>query len=194
MPDPSPLDYGRRPGPRQFHLSRWIVYPVLAVILFLVLDGVLIPSGTRSREVAMRARCLSAMHQIGLAVNEYAQDHGGTYPDSLATLVREVPDFAPEVLVCGDSRDTPAAGPTTRAVADAVAAGGHCSYVYAGAGLTVRTVTPTTIVAYEPVPRHGGGGDVLYGDGHAAWMAAAALPSTASPAVSPSPGRTPTRR
>ncbi len=176
MSVPTPLDYGRPTGPRRQRLSPWVSYPILLVAVLALVAA--LSSGTsshHSRETAMRARCLSNLHQIGLANLLYAQEHGGTFPDTLATLIREEPDLPPSVLVCDDSTDTPAAAPTTRAVADAVAAGGHCSYVYVGGGLTAATATAATVVAYEPVSHHNGDGcNVLYGDGHAAWVTAAA--------------------
>ena len=191
---PTPLEYGRPPARSATHVRRWIAYPALVIVVAFLLTGLMIPSSNHSRERAVRAICASNLHQVGLAIHVYRQDHGGRYPDTLGTLIREVPGLASRTLVCPDSTDTPAAGPTTRDVADAVAAGGHCSYVYAGAGRTDGTAGPSTVVAYEPMADHKGDGcNVLFGDGDVRWLdrtaAATALPAGTVPAGSGSQNR-----
>jgi prepilin-type processing-associated H-X9-DG protein len=139
------------------------------------------------RDASPRAKCVSNLHQIGLAILLYQQDHGGQYPDTLGRLT-ETEQIGPDVFVCPESNDQPSTGPTTRAISDEVTAGPaghHCSYVYIGRGLTDKTVTPTTIVAYDAPDDHGGdGGNALYGDGHVDWLnkadAAKVLPAWAA--------------
>ncbi len=125
-----------------------------------------------------RENCASNLHQIGLAILLYQQDHGGRYPASLAETAADEA-VGTQCFVCPASGDVPSPGPTTRAVTadlDAGPVGGHCSYVYVGRGLTDRTVTPTTVVCYEPPTNHDGyGGNVLFGDGHADWQTNAGL-------------------
>jgi hypothetical protein len=53
-------------------------------------------------------------------------------------------------------------------------AGGHCSYVYLGNGLTTATATPNTVVVYEPPTPITGGSEVLFGDFHVDWVDATA--------------------
>ena len=88
---------------------------------------------------------------------------------------REVPDWSPAALICPDDDDgnTPARGASRATVGDAIAAGGHCSYVYLGCGMTKATATAGTVVLYEPVTpvsRHEHGCNILTGDGHAKWF------------------------
>ena len=125
--------------------------------------------------------CGGNLHAIGQGILLYQVDHGGRYPDTLGQIVDPGGPVTPGALVCPAADQTAADGPTTRAVAAAVdGGGGHCSYVYVGRGLTEKTVTDTTVVAYEPVANHGDGGHVLYGDGHADWVAAGPLAEVAA--------------
>lgn len=116
------------------------------------------------------AACASNLHQIGLGILLYQQDHGGRYPDTLGELV-ELEGISPACLTCPAADDEPATGPTTRAVVADLVAGGHLSYVYVGRGLTDNTVADDTVVCYEPLANHSGAGmNVLFGDGHAEWV------------------------
>lgn len=51
---------------------------VIAVVA--VLGALLFAAFSRAREKGRTAACQSNLHQIGLAVQQYAQDHDGTYP------------------------------------------------------------------------------------------------------------------
>jgi prepilin-type processing-associated H-X9-DG protein len=109
-------------------------------------------------------RCYMNLVHIGIATNMYMMQNGGAYPDDLATLLA-AGELGSEEFVCPATTDTPATGPTTRATAANLTAGGHLSYVYVGKGMT--TATPrTAVVAYEAPSRHGGDGmHVLLADG-----------------------------
>ena len=157
----------------------------LAVVALVALSAAAVgwaawPRTTHCRESNVRARCASNLHQIGLAILLYQQAHGGQCPDTPGQLVRTT-EIGPAAFVCPATDDRPSAGPTLRAVADAVDAGpaGHrCSYVYLARGLTAASITPTTVLAYEPVTNHDrDGGNVLFGDGHVEWQ------------IRPDPGR-----
>ncbi len=121
----------------------------------------------------MKSASQSNLHQIGLAILMYAQDHGGRYPDTLGEVWR-ASRSRPQAFVCPASPDEAAAarprGPSPPAVD---AAGGHCSYVYVGRGLTDEDRDRRDGGRYEPLANHGDGGNVLYGDGHADWADAA---------------------
>ena len=114
------------------------------------------------------ASVLSAANlaRIGGSIQAYCAVNGGRYPDQLASLWQTQPPGSTAALIAPASSDTPAAGSTPAAIAAAIAAGGHCSYTYVGAGLT--TATPATVVAYETTVRYAGRCNVLYGDGHVA--------------------------
>jgi len=118
--------------------------------------------GTRSR-----MKCESNLRQIGLAMLLYANANGGTYPQTIdQLLVFHWDDITPELFCCPAANDTPAAGPTTRAVVSDLLSGGHLSYVYLGGRF--RDPAPTdAVLAYEPPGVHGGNVmNVLFGDGH----------------------------
>ena len=179
---PPPLDYRTPPSPSS--LARRLARPALiatavVVVAALVLLVLLRPAGRRGDE-SPRAQCASNLHQIGLGILLFQQDHGGHYPASLAELISAV-QVGPEVLVCPSANDTPAVlpppppgqtEPTTQAVAAALAVPGHVSYVYFGhADWTDAVIPPDAIIAAEPPSHHGGDGStVLYGDGHADWQ------------------------
>lgn len=199
MIDPTipPLDYGRRTARHLIRVPPWAAWPAILCVVVALLYAAT-PSTNGSRERARQRACASNLRQIGWALRAYCRDHGGDYPDSLATLVRTGPSLSPETLICPDDEDaTPATGATRAAVADALAAGGHCSYTYLGRGLTATTATAATVVVYEPstpIDRHQNGCNLLWGDGCADWCgitdAAKVLPAgTVVPWVRAPPGR-----
>jgi len=134
----------------------------------ITLGGVLLllPARHPSREPAYRARCASNLRQIGQALQMYANDYLGPLPPSFDYLIR-LEDIPADAFVCPTSVDEVATGPTSQAVAATVVGSpGHCSYVYAGAGLSGKSLTPKHILAYEPMKNHSNGGmNVLFGDG-----------------------------
>jgi prepilin-type processing-associated H-X9-DG protein len=111
----------------------------------------------------------SNLRCIGQAILLYTNDHRGEYPDSFQTILLNE-DVTSAVFVSPARSETPAKGPTTQAIANQMAAGGHLSYIYLGRGLSGNTVKPNTIVAYEMIPHAGGGTNVLFGDGHVEWV------------------------
>jgi prepilin-type processing-associated H-X9-DG protein len=114
-----------------------------------------------------QVKCASNLHQIGLTMMLYANEHGGTYPQTMDKLVHlDGYDISTEIFCCPASYDTPAAGPTTRAVAANLMAGGHLSYVYLGNGFRDGT-SVDAVLARETLGHHQGGGiNVLFGDLH----------------------------
>ena len=120
-----------------------------------------------------KARCASNLHQIGLGILLYQNDNDQHYPPSLAEVVAE--GISPQQLICYGSNDTAAEGskPTTRQAAEFLAKPGHCSYVYLGhADWTGKTVPDDAVVAYDPPAHHeNDGSEILFGNGHAEWIA-----------------------
>jgi hypothetical protein len=93
----------------------------------------------------------SNLHQIGLAIQAYTQNHGGEFPESLSRLVLDGEASDSAVFISPLRSDTPAKGPNAQAIANQMTAGGHVSYTYLGRGLNESTLTPDTIIAYELV-------------------------------------------
>jgi hypothetical protein len=109
-------------------------------------------------------RCSSNLERIGMHAIFYATVHAGGFPGRLDELLDEL---KPEDFIAPFTSDTPATGPTTRDVAAQLSAGGHCSYLYLGKGLTTAA-PPGTVLAYEPLSNHQyniRGVHVLYTDG-----------------------------
>jgi len=141
---------------------RQILFSVIAVLflgLLILRDELLSP------RPPLEIMSASNLRQIGQAILIYTQDNAENYPDSFQTLLLNE-DINSEVFVSPLTSDTPAQGPTTQVVAAQLTAGGHLSYVYLGRGLTTKTATPDTVVAYQIVPNSRSNTNVLYGDGH----------------------------
>ncbi len=173
---PSPLapavpDYAS-PPPRRRWVPRGLLTAVAVVGGLALLVSILLPNLCKSRETANRAKCASNLHQIGLAILLYQQDHAGQYPDTLGRLV-ENEQIGAEVFVCPSSNDEKSPADKPEAIAadiDAGPAKHHCSYLYFGRGLTDKTVADTTVIACDVPDDHDRDGvNVLYGDGHADW-------------------------
>jgi prepilin-type processing-associated H-X9-DG protein len=159
-----------------------------AAVVVALLLAMLVPPLNRAREQSRRTTCANNMRQLGQAMMIYASVNGGRFPDRLERLLSYVPSSA---MVCPSTSHTAAAGQTPQLQAVDLAKGGHLSYVYVGdAYVTNAPLNPaTTIVLYEPLANHRDGIDVLYADGHVAFLpaavAAAALPGsqTARPSL-----------
>jgi len=53
---------------------------LVVVAIIAILAGILLPATQMARERSKRTACLSNLHQIGLALNMYADDNGSRYP------------------------------------------------------------------------------------------------------------------
>ncbi|MGD1278778.1 MAG: hypothetical protein ABR964_16315 [Tepidisphaeraceae bacterium] len=155
------LDHSPLRRRRHWHL--WLLGFVVLLVAMILASALLPERGAPG--MANMIKCAGNLSQIGKAIGLYAADHRNQFPDSFQTLmVCQQLDSA--VFVCPASSDTPAAGATTRATAQQLSAGGHCSYIYLGCGLTVNSATANTVVAYEPLGHHPHVGiNVLFGDG-----------------------------
>jgi prepilin-type processing-associated H-X9-DG protein len=131
----------------------WRATNVLCVAALLALIGVGTLPSTGNRHPPLRLWCASNLRHIGLAAILYADANGDRLPPSFDTLLltRDIP---PETFTCAASTD---------AVGTVPLGPGTCSYVWAGAGLTVGAPSNTPI-AFEPIAHHGAGGNVLYVD------------------------------
>ncbi len=127
---------------------------------------VVMPMFGMSHERGNRIKCQSDLRMIGWACDNYAQGHGGAFPDSFDNLL-PAPQYA--VFVCPSSNDDRAVGDTPEQMLAAFHQPGHCSYVYVGAGLTIKS-PPKTVLAYERLVNHYEGMHVLYVDGSVVWL------------------------
>lgn len=118
---------------------------------------------------ANRVKCASNLWQIGQAMNLYAQEHGGQFPDDLPALILHA-DLVADNFVCPSTNDEKAPGQTPQEQAANLLQPGHCSFVYLAKGLTTQ-VESTRVLALEPLTNHEGEGiNVLFADIHVEWL------------------------
>ena len=142
----------------------------LRAILLLILVGsggliVGICSTTNSvKETVNRRNCAFNLHNIGLALLQYANEHDGTLPTTLDVLLSTT-NISPVNFVCMSSNETPATGPTTQALVANFETPGHLSYIYLGKDMLADILDPKFIVAHDKPDNHRYDGiTVLYGD------------------------------
>lgn len=140
--------------------------PLLAAGIVLAIGVLVLP--VRKPTVSLRARCLSNLHQVSIALTMYGAERG-MYPPHLAQLVQD--GYLPAgALVCPATSDTEAPGTSAAARARAVrspAAGcRHCSYVFVAAGKPYADRAPGAVVLYDPPGNHKAGMWALFADGH----------------------------
>jgi prepilin-type processing-associated H-X9-DG protein len=141
-------------------------------------------------ERADRVKCASNMRQIAQALQLYANDHGGHYPDDLLTLLLNE-DITSAVFVCPSSNDLAATGATTRELTEDFKKPFHCSYIYFGNGMSTPIPDDRVILA-EPIENHQDGMNILFGDGRVEFVdkddAAKLLKATSPATQSTMPG------
>jgi prepilin-type processing-associated H-X9-DG protein len=148
----------------------------VAVGLFLLACGVgaavMIPHYNRTRLAAHRNVCASNLRKIGAALERYALDNGGKFPESLAKLM-VVEKLDGELFLCPLGGQTVTRGETPQARADKLIFGSHLSYAYLGRGMNRRSGAGAgyaTVMAYERLSNHGDGINVLFADGRVAFV------------------------
>ena len=120
--------------------------PVLAI-----LAGMLLPALGSAREKAHRCACMSNEKQIALAIAQYADDNNGVVPPTLNALSNYVAGST-KMFFCPQTQDQK-----------------HYSYQLTGA-TNLWNSDPDVVVLYENLDNHRAGGNVLYNDGHVAWV------------------------
>jgi len=167
----TPLEYARTiPGMRTNRTLRVVGIVLASVLGCIVLGTIFLPSLNRRPDQAPRVKCASNMKQIGLAIEMYAMNEHGHFPDDLDTLL-ETQDLTTSVVNCPSSNDAPAVLPTSQPVGTKFLTSGHVSYIYVGKGLNTQTATPDVVLLYEPLGNHSNSGmNVLFGDFHVEWL------------------------
>ncbi|MBI3008747.1 MAG: DUF1559 domain-containing protein [Candidatus Omnitrophica bacterium] len=139
---------------RRISLPSSLIQALVIIAIIAVLAAVLLPSLSSSRESARRSSCVSNLHQLGLALHQFAMDHHGKFPNNLEELLTNYLSGARRVFICPTSTDTVESG--------------AISYVYIP-GLTEQAPLDT-IIAYCRWGNHKEDGtNVLYLDGSTKW-------------------------
>jgi prepilin-type processing-associated H-X9-DG protein len=201
-PPGQPMQPGQRASPAPPAPARrsggWVVALLTvggAVVIVGLLLALLVPPLNRAREQSRRVSCAGNMRKLGSAMMIYASVNGGQFPDRFDRLLAYVPS---NTMVCPSTGHTPAVGATPQVQAADLAKGGHLSFVYVGDTYNTKSTAngSTTVVLYEPLGNHRDGTNVLYADGHVAYLAraqaiaqipgiATAVPNPAGPATAP---------
>jgi hypothetical protein len=125
----------------------------------------IIPAYERWRYASSsQGTCIDHFRTIEKALDDYAAAHDGKFPDSLADVVADGKLDA-DALICAASSDVKAAGITPVEIAKKIRTGRHCSYVYAGKGLSKQS-PGECVLLYESLGAHRADGiRVLFVDG-----------------------------
>jgi prepilin-type processing-associated H-X9-DG protein len=115
-----------------------------------IMAALMLPALNQARERARSANCQANLKQIGIACNQYADNHGGQFPESVDVLVSSQ-------LLSSNTAHCPSAP-----------AAGGLSYTYCR-GYTPKNIY--RILAFDADGNHRNGGrNVLFCDGHVEWM------------------------
>ena len=149
-PREDPPSHPRPSGHRPFSpLRLGLTTAIVAGTLSLMVVGLLFPMVGRGQALDRRLICGSNLKGVATASRIYANDVGLAVTASIESLV-EQGYMSSERTIC------PYSGLSTS------------NYVMAPVSRT-GPVDNRTIVAFEPKSNHGGGGNVVYADGHAAF-------------------------
>jgi prepilin-type processing-associated H-X9-DG protein len=142
----------------------WVMMiPIMAAMVF--------PVFARARESAKKAICLSNVKNICIALEMYAADHDNHLPsanawsDDLRTYVRNLDTYqcpSEQDLACAYAYNASLSGASLADIADPV---NEVSIFESNAGWNAAGDWGLLV----PEPRHLGGDNYGYADGHAAW-------------------------
>ncbi|HVM61736.1 MAG TPA: DUF1559 domain-containing protein [Verrucomicrobiae bacterium] len=157
---------------------------LLTLLIIAILSAMLLPALMQPREKARRANCLSNLKQLGLAISMYAQENGGRCPadsssptllGSLQLLSNSIGSV--KILWCpSDHHIHYTAEPGFPDLTN-----NNLSYSYVpnltwgdrpDSIVALDRIYATTSGSQWPISGNhgGGGGNVLFGDGHVAWQ------------------------
>lgn len=160
---------------------------LIVVVIIGILAAILFPVFARSREKARAASCLSNYHQIGIAIQMYAQDADDKIPANGGSFSGLIQDSVPyihtsAVFVCPDDDDRQEEGRAGSYRVPTLYQGKplSCGWINPYVAEQTTTTALTTLV-YEaeqdftqapirPTYRHSNGTQVLFFDGHTKWL------------------------
>ncbi len=161
MPEPLPLDYERAAPPPPRNFGRLLLLLGVAALVFTVY--LMRASPVSHRQTPPRARCSNNLRQIALGIMMYCKDNNQQYPSEISLLL-VTEDLSADVFLCPNTADTKLLDSPAQQAATLLS-GGHCSFVYVGAGFN-SAATSDHAVAFEPPNSHEEFSNVMYGDGH----------------------------
>ncbi len=151
-----------------------------------ILVALLFPVLARAREKARAASCLSNYHQIGIAIQMYAQDAEDKTPANGGSFGGLIEDSVPyihtsSVFTCPDDYDRKEEGRAGSYRVPSLYQGKPlaCGWInpYVAGEVTTASTTTLTYEAEQdftqapiiPTYRHSNGTQILFFDGHARW-------------------------
>lgn len=121
--------------------------------------SILLPSLSRSRELARRTVCASNLRGVGMGLMIYATDHKEKLPKDLGELIK-LGLLSPDQLVC------PGGLAPEHGVAAALESGGLAALGLHYIDGQTMSSDPRNVFVYEDLSHHQEGANVLFMDGH----------------------------
>jgi len=160
----SHTNQGRAKG-RGLAIAGIIVGFISLLLNVLMIIGMFLPAIGQARGAANQVKCANNMRQLGLALIMHANAHQDSFPNQLADLANDPSPPDAQTFVCPDDTRTPPSSASTQQMITDLNSGNHCSYIYAGHGLNIKSGA-NTVLMYEAFElQRRGDVNVLFVDG-----------------------------